>query len=349
MSVAIRAAESGWVPDWIVRTGIRGLVGQRLREQRRAAGAGPEATRDRHLAAMRDGPIALAPDTANVQHYEVPAEFFRLVLGPHLKYSCGSWETGATSLAEAEEAMLRLTAVRAGVTDGMRVLDLGCGWGSFTLWAARTVPTGTFVAVSNSTEQRRHIEQEVARQGLTNVTVVTADMNSFAPDGRFDRVVSVEMFEHMRNYERLLERVRGWLRPGGRLFVHIFCHRETSYFFEDAGPGDWMARNFFTGGMMPSADLLFAFGRWFDVESHWRVDGRDYERTAEAWLRNLDQRRDEVERALAIGRDAATAHRDAERWRLFFMACAELFGYAGGGEWFVSHYLLSPAGREAGV
>jgi cyclopropane-fatty-acyl-phospholipid synthase len=348
MNFGMAAAESGWLPDWTVRAGIRQLLQQRLREQQAACDRDLEGALARHVDAMRAGPIALVPDIANSQHYEVPAAFFNRVLGPRLKYSCCCWPDGVTSLAEAEEAMLRLTTLRAGVSDGMRVLDLGCGWGSWALWVAEACPHSEVVAVSNSAGQRLHIENAARRRGLRNVHVLTADINTFEPEGTFDRVVSVEMFEHMRNYERLLSRVRSWLRPTGTLFVHIFCHRRYNYFFEDAGSGDWMARHFFTGGMMPSEDLLFNFTREMQVETHWRVAGREYQRTAQAWVDNLDANRVEIERVLAGLSGRPQARVEAARWRLFFLACAELFGYRGGEEWFISHYVLRPTGSQRG-
>lgn len=322
------------------------LLRQRLREQHAASPDGTRAVSPPELAAMRDGPIAPIPDKANAQHYEVPAGFFQYVLGPRLKYSCCRWPSGVSTLAEAEEAMLRLTCERAEITDGMRVLDLGCGWGSWSLWVAEAFPHTGVVAVSNSTGQRRHIQQEVARRGLRNVTIVTADMNTFRPDGTFDRIVSVEMFEHMRNDERLLSRIGSWLHPTGKLFVHIFCHRRFCYFFEEADNTDWMARHFFTGGIMPSDDLLFCFDHEMQVESHWQIDGREYQRTLLAWLGNLDAHRSEVEHVLAASRGASMARVEAERWRLFLLACAEMFGYRNGSEWLVSHYLLSPAATK---
>lgn len=346
-SIGITAAEYGWLPDWAVRAGIRSLLRERLRTLRLNIGEDADRQRSRHLAAMRAGPIAPVPAAANAQHYEVPAQFFERVLGPRLKYSCGWWPVGVSTLAEAEESMLRLTSDRAGVTDGMRLLDLGCGWGSWSLWVAETVPNVEVVAVSNSAGQRQYIEREAARRGLQNLTVVTADMNSFEPDGTFDRVVSIEMFEHMRNYGRLLSRIRSWLRPHGRLFVHIFCHRRYPYFFEDAASGDWMARHFFTGGMMPSQDLLSGVQGDLEVESQWRVSGREYQRTAEAWLQNLDRHRPEIERLLEAAGAAVSGRVAAGRWRLFFLACAELFGSDGGQEWFVTHSLLRPCSADA--
>jgi len=342
MNPIIAAAERGWVPDRLIRGGIRSLLRRRLRDQQEAAPDGIDAAQSRHLEAMRTGPIAVVPDAANAQHYEVPAAFFGKVLGPRLKYSCGLWPAGVTTLAGAEVAMLRLTCERAGVADGMRVLDLGCGWGSLALWVAEMFPNSSVVAVSNSVGQRLHIEHEAASRGLGNISVVTADMNTFSPEGTFDRVVSVEMFEHMRNYEALLSRVCSWLRPAGQLFIHIFCHRSFCYFFEDEDSGDWMARHFFTGGMMPCDNLLFEFERQVHVESHWRVNGREYQRTAEAWLRNLDSCRSEVEGLFAASGGSRSARIRAERWRLFFLSCAELFGYRDGEEWFVSQYLLTP-------
>lgn len=345
MTVGIAAAEHGWLPDWVVRMGIRRLLRRRLRDQASAAFDGLDNTRGRHIARMRENAIAQATQAANAQHYQLPAAFFRIILGPRLKYSCGWWPDGVSAIDEAEDAMLRLTAERAVVVDGMRVLDLGCGWGAWALWVAETFPAADVVAVSNADAQRRYIDQAAAQRGLRNVTAITADINTFAPDGTFDRIVSVEMFEHLRNYEQLLTRIDAWLRPAGTLFVHLFCHRRFSYFFEDAGDDDWMAHHFFTGGMMPADDLLPSIDGPLTVDAHWRVNGQHYQRTLQAWLARLDRRRDEVD---AMFRDAIrTPHPglETERWRLFLLACAELFGYARGQEWFVSHYRLSRKAR----
>ena len=343
VSFGIAAAERGWLPDGAVRVGIRRLLRRRLRDERRRAGASGEAALDRTLSAMRESPIAFAAGVANEQHYEVPAAFFRIVLGPRMKYSACAWPAGVTSLAAAEAASLERTCARAGVADGMRVLDLGCGWGSLALWIARRYPAARVVAVSNAAAQRRHVETVRDREGLRNLEALTADMNGFEAAGRFDRIVSVEMFEHMRNYERLLDRIRSWLAPDGRLFVHLFAHRRYCYFFERDGDADWMARHFFTGGMMPSADLLPRCLTGLALERRWSMGGRHYERTLRAWLARLDARRAQVEAVLAGGRGRAAGRLAAARWRLFFLACAELFGFRGGAEWGVAHYLLRPA------
>ena len=343
MNIAVELAERGWLPDRVVRAGIRALLRSRRIAQQKRLSDTSESVIEQHLEAMRASPIAVSTAAANDQHYQVPAEFFRLVLGPHLKYSCSAWGEDAASLAEAEEATLATTALRAEVSPGMRILDLGCGWGSFSLWIAARYPDSDVQAVSNAEGQRRYIESERDRRGLTNLTVVTADINTFVPDGQFDRVVSIEMFEHMRNYERLMTRIASWLRPGGALFVHLFCHRKFCYFFEVEGAGDWMAKHFFTGGMMPAEELVSRTCSPLLLERQWRINGRDYERTARAWLANLDSRRRLVEQCLSEAGSIDTC-REVERWRMFFLACAELFGYDRGNEWFVGHYRLRAPG-----
>jgi len=335
---ALAAGESGRVPDPLTRFGIRQMCGQRLREERRRAAA--DGHRD-ILRSLRAGPIALHVEAANAQHYELPPAFFALVLGARRKYSGAFWPDGVHDLDRAEEAMLDLTCRRAGLEDGMRVLDLGCGWGSLTEWIAERYPRCRIVAVSNSRPQGDFIRAELARRARGNVEVVTADMNDFDPGARFDRIISIEMFEHMRNYQRLFERVASWLAPGGRLFLHVFAHRAFVYPFESTGAADWMARTFFTGGLMPSHDLFAHFQDHLRLDDQWWLDGRHYQRTSNAWLDNLDAHREEVLRLFDDTYGAAEAPRWLVRWRLFFLACAELFGYRRGSEWGVSHHRLA--------
>jgi len=338
MRLALGATERGWVPDALARRGIRALVRARL-EAITAGGREAMAERERQLIETMDrSPIAPVPERANEQHYELPPAFFAAVLGHRLKYSCGYWGTGVERLDAAEDAALDSSCERAALDDGQRVLELGCGWGSLTLWMAERYPRSRITAVSNARSQRAFILARAAERRLANVEVVTADINEFTAGERFDRVVSVEMFEHMRNQRLLLERIHDWLRPGGRLFVHVFCHRAAPYAFTDAGPGDWMSRHFFTGGLMPSEDLLPRLAGRLELVDRWRWSGRHYARTAEAWLANFDRRRERVWPLLAGTYGNEQALRWWLRWRLFFMACAELFGYRGGEEWRIGHY-----------
>ena len=337
LTPAIHAAERGRLPDSLVRFGIRRMLSARLRELRGNA----ERRRSRFIDECARSPVADVPDKANEQHYEVPAAFFDLVLGPHRKYSCGYWPDGATRLDEAETEALEITCSRAQLRDGQSVLELGCGWGSLSLWMAERYPHSRIMAVSNSASQREFIEQQSLRRGLENLTVLTADINAFQPSERFDRVVSVEMFEHVRNHGELLRRIAGWLSPGGRLFVHHFCHRTTPYFFEPQGEADWMARYFFSGGVMPCEDLLSAYQSDLRLENQWQWNGRHYARTCDAWLANLDSVRDQALPVLGEVYGEHAAELWLHRWRIFFLACSELFAYRNGREWFITHGLFT--------
>lgn len=324
--------ERDWAPDALLRPAIRALIRQRLREE-------AAADRSGFLETLKSSPIALHTHDANQQHYEVPPAFFQLVLGPALKYSCCHWPTGVETLADAEQSMLELTARHAGIEDGQSILELGCGWGSLSLFLARRYPRCRITAVSNSRPQREFIEARAPG----NLQVITADMNHFSTGDIFDRVVSVEMFEHMRNYQELLRRIRTWLKPDGALFVHIFAHTRYAYPFEAQGPGDWMAEHFFTGGIMPSDDLLTQFRDDLSVTNRWRFDGTHYEKTARAWLANLDHNRSQVLAVFAQAYGSGEALRWLVRWRVFFMAVEEVWAFRGGREWIVSHYLFRPA------
>lgn len=338
LSTALEWVERGRVPDALIRMGIRRLCAAGLKE-RAAAGVEAECEREERLASeLRRGPIAVHTAAANEQHYELPPEFFGLCLGARRKYSGCYWPAGTSTLDEAEVASLRVTCEHAQLADGQDILELGCGWGALTLWMAQHFPRSRITAVSNARPQREYIEDQCRRLALSNVRVITADMNDFATEARFDRVVSVEMFEHMRNHAELMRRIAGWLKGDGKLLVHIFVHGRSTYLFDVEGPANWMGRHFFTGGIMPSDHWLLRFQDELALEAHWRQAGTHYQRTANAWLENLDARRDAALEIISRVYGAADRERWLSRWRVFFMACAEMFGYARGGEWWVAHY-----------
>ena len=336
--MVIQLAERRLVPDSFIRFGIRKLLGQRLRDER---SDDPALVERRKLALMEKlsaGPVAEQQQAANDQHYEVPAAFYLKALGPHLKYSSCIWDDTVTDLAQAERVMLALTCERAALAPGQRVLELGCGWGSLSLWMAEHYPDSQITSVSNSASQKAFIDGRARDKGLTNLTVITADAATFAPEGQFDRVVSVEMFEHMRNHRVLMHRIHDWLVPGGKLFVHIFCHNDVFYPFDTEGEKNWMGRMFFSGGVMPSFDLLERCQDKLTLDEKWRVNGTHYSRTLEAWLDNTDRDEKAIMPILTETYGKAEAKLWLQRWRMFFMACSELFAYRDGEEWFVGHY-----------
>jgi cyclopropane-fatty-acyl-phospholipid synthase len=334
----IDLAEAGRLPDWLIRLGIRRLLAARLRKEYRGDVEQQREAQERFFEELRQSPIAIATDDANRQHYEVPATFFQQVLGPRLKYSCCHFPEAHTPLPAAEEAMLELFCQRGELEDGMEVLELGCGWGSLSLWIAEKYPGCRVTAVSNSNGQREFIQCKASDQGLTNLEVITANVADFSTDRRFDRVVSVEMFEHVRNYRQLMRNIGQWLNDDGKLAVHIFCHRQFAYPFETDGADNWMGRHFFTGGIMPSDDLLLHFQEDLILEQRWSVCGTHYAKTLEAWLRKCDRQRQQLRMLFQAYLGPKAGARQLQRWRIFFMACAELFHYRHGREWFVSHY-----------
>lgn len=328
------------LPDAAIRFGIRQRLAATLRKYESLDPEARQAALMRHIAGLKAGPVAIETDAANEQHYEVPTRFYQLCLGPHLKYSSGYWPEPSTSFEESEATMLRMSCERAELQDGQRILELGCGWGSLSLWMAQHYPNARITSVSNSRTQKAYIDAEAARRGLTNLEIITANMIHFegVGEGVFDRCVSVEMFEHMKNYQELMRRVSTWLKPGGKLFIHIFTHREFAYHYEVTSENDWMARYFFTGGQMPSDDLLLYFQDDLKIEDHWIVNGTHYSRTSEAWLARMDANKGEIMPLFreTYGEDQAVKW--WSYWRIFYMACAELWGWKNGTEWFVSHY-----------
>jgi cyclopropane-fatty-acyl-phospholipid synthase len=340
----IGLCEAGLVPDALTRRGIRNLLAKRLEKVDKNSVEANEAEAVRLVNEFSNGPIALLPEKANEQHYEVPAKLYELMLGPRRKYSSCLYPEGCKSLDEAEKSALEETCQHADLRDGQDVLELGCGWGSLTLWMAEKFPNSNITAVSNSASQREFIVDRATERGFADrLNIITCDMNDFQMEQQFDRVVSVEMFEHMRNYQRLLQNVSSWLKPEGKLFVHIFCHKNLTYEFVDAGDEDWMSRHFFSGGIMPGADFIGRFGDHVSVEQHWSWNGNHYRQTCDAWLKNMDQNRADILPVLESNYGKAEGKRWFYRWRMFHMACSELFGFNDGEEWFVSHYLFSRA------
>jgi len=338
MSSAFQLAEHGYLPDALLRSGIRQLCRGRLKEIEFSNKSVRKERIESFVDNMNRADIALNTHEANLQHYELPAQFFELVLGIHRKYSCGYWDEDDLGLDQSEQRALERTCEHADIRNGDRILELGCGWGSLTLWMAQQFPDSHITAISNSASQRAHIVACAAERGLENLDVLTRDINHFNPESKFDRVVSVEMFEHLRNYGEIFRRIANWLNEGGRFFMHIFCHRDQPYEFIDRGSGDWMTRYFFTGGMMPSVDLPLYFQQHLALDREWHWNGTHYQRTANTWLENLDQKKSEIMPILASVYGHDNSHLWFHRWRLFFMAGAELFGMQNGTCWGVHQY-----------
>ena len=337
ISKLIELAEKGIIPDYFIRQGIVRNCENRLNNENVSNIEKVSFKKQSWIQQMKESPIALVPEKANEQHYEVPPAFFENVLGKHLKYSSGYWPDGVNSLDESEESMLELSFERAQLTDGDSILELGCGWGSLTCYMASKLPNSKITAVSNSKDQKEHILNRCKNQGLDNIEVITADMNDFETENKYDRVVSIEMFEHMRNYKKLLSKVSSWLNDDGKLFIHIFTHQSVVYPFENQGEADWMAREFFSGGMMPSHDLLLHFQDDLIIDDVWSMLGTHYEKTSLAWVNKMDANKDSIMKIFlkTYGDDAKLWF---QRWRIFFMSCEKLFGYNNGSEWGVSHY-----------
>ena len=333
--------EKNKVPDFALRLGIRKLLKERLHQEKKETVELQQAHLMNLIAELKESPIAINTAEANEQHYEVPTAFYKFCLGSNLKYSSGYWNEGVLDIDTSENDMLEITCSRAELTDGQDILELGCGWGSLSLYMAKKYPQSSITAVSNSKTQKIYIDEQAQLRGIKNLTIITVNINDFTIEKKFDRVVSVEMFEHMRNYQKLMHKIADCLKINGKLFVHIFTHKNFAYKFEVLDETDWMSKYFFTGGIMPSDDLLLYFNEHLSIEKHWHVSGLHYSKTSESWLQNMDKNKSQIMPLFesAYGKDQAVKW--WVYWRLFFMACAELWGYNNGEEWIVSHYLFT--------
>ena len=336
----IKLSEKGLLPDFIIRAGIRTLCKQRIDQCKSEDCEANAELAEKYIEESDASPMAVLTDKANEQHYEVPASFYQKVLGKNLKYSCCFFDPYANDLINAENRALELSCEHANLEDEMEILELGCGWGSLSLWMATNYPKARITSISNSHSQREHILGEARKRGLNNLDVLTEDINAFETDKQFDRVVSVEMFEHVRNHRELFRRIYSWLTPGGKLFTHVFCHRSTSYPFEVEGEDDWMSKHFFSGGTMPADELFLRVSGTLELEKRWRWSGIHYAKTSECWLNNMDENREEILKIFKEELSKEEARQTFHRWRIFFLACAETFRFRNGQEWWVSHYLF---------
>nr|AJD20225.1 coclaurine N-methyltransferase [Podophyllum peltatum] len=340
IKAGLQMLEANLLPDFLLRRAARMLLSMRLRVSYKPTAAEQLLDLMEFAHSLKEFPISIHQDEANSQHYEVPAEFYKLVLGKHLKYSSSYFSKPTSRLDESEQAMLELYCERAQLVDGQKVLDLGCGWGSFSLYAAKKFPQSRITGLSNSNTQKDFIEEECRKQGITNVNIITSDINVFEAGTTYDRIVSIEMFEHMKNYKELLKKISSWMKPDALLFVHIFVHKVFAYHFQDSGDDDWMARSFFTGGTMPADGLLLYFQDDLSILNHWRVSGNHYSRTSEEWLKNMDRNLEPIKIIFAKTYGENEIRKWIAYWRTFFLAVSELFGYNNGEEWMVSHYLF---------
>ncbi|KAJ4830155.1 hypothetical protein Tsubulata_042905 [Turnera subulata] len=336
----LASLERNLLPDAVVRRLTRLLLASRLR-----SGCKPSSELQlldllQFVHSLKEMPIAIQTETAKAQHYELPTSFFKLVLGKNMKYSCCYFPNESSSLEDAEKAMLELYCERAKLKDGHTVLDVGCGWGSLSLFIAQKYANCKITGICNSTTQKAYIEEQCRDLQLHNLEIIVADISTFEMEASYDRIFSIEMFEHMKNYGQLLNKISKWMKQDTLLFVHYFCHKAFAYHFEDINEDDWITRYFFTGGTMPSANLLLYFQDDVSIVNHWLVNGKHYSKTSEEWLKRMDKNLASIKPIMesTYGKDQSLKW--TVYWRTFFIAVAELFGYNNGDEWMVAHFLF---------
>ena len=336
----------GWIPDFLIRFGVKILLRNKIKNQKIPNIEKRQSKKVEFVNNLKNQPIAIKTSEANEQHYELPPSFFEEILGDRLKYSCGYWDEFlppsdcANKLNQSEEAMLELTCSRADIKNGQKILDLGCGWGSLSIYMAENYPESKITALSNSSTQIEYINSIAKEKELDNLKAVIADINTYKSNNTFDRIISIEMFEHMRNYEALMSKLSKLLRNKGKLFIHIFSHHTYPFAYVNKSSSDWMARYFFAGGTMPSQDLLHYFLEDFHLENQWAVSGKHYKQTLEAWLYKMDNKKETIWPIFLEVYGKKEAKKWWNYWRTFFLSCAEFFGMNEGNEWFISHYLF---------